>query len=114
MSETPDNLEAIFDAALELPTEERPAYLTQACAGNEDLKRRILPELATGEKLCGVAFAHLRRPGPPILRAISVSESRSGMTATLCGIEQLKPAHPIARAPRTASPSPSGATSQLM
>ena len=35
------------------------------------------------------------------------------MTATLCGIEQLKPAQPMARAPRTASPSASGATSQL-
>ena len=36
------------------------------------------------------------------------------MTATLCGIEQLKPAQPIARAPRTASPRLSGGTSQLM
>jgi hypothetical protein len=33
---------------------------------------------------------------------------------TLCGIEQLKPAQPIARALRTASPSALGATSQLM
>ena len=36
------------------------------------------------------------------------------MTVTLCGSEQLKPAHPIAMAPRTASASRSGATSQLM
>ena len=35
------------------------------------------------------------------------------MTATLCGSEQLKPAHPMARAPATASASAPGATSQL-
>src|SRR6266699_3463950 len=41
MSETQDNLEAILDAALELPAEERPAYLSQACAGNEALRRQV-------------------------------------------------------------------------
>lgn len=36
---------------------------------NEALKKRLLPELAAGHMLCGVSFAHLRRPGPPVLRA---------------------------------------------
>src|SRR5437763_143332 len=41
MSETQNNLEAIFDAALELPAEERPAYLSRACSGNEALRRQV-------------------------------------------------------------------------
>ena len=41
------------------------------------------------------------------------SESMCSMTATLWGIEQLNPAHPMARAPLTASPRFSGETSQL-
>ena len=36
---------------------------------NEELKKRLLPDLAAGRNLCAVSFAHLRRPGPPILRA---------------------------------------------
>ena len=49
----------------------------------------------------------------PMMRADSASSSRWSMTVTLCGMEQLKPAQPIAAAPRTASPRASGATSQL-
>jgi alkylation response protein AidB-like acyl-CoA dehydrogenase len=36
---------------------------------NDTLKRRLLPDLASGRMLCAVSFAHLRRPGPPVLRA---------------------------------------------
>jgi len=36
---------------------------------NEELKKRLLPDLAAGRALCAVSFAHLRRPGPPVLRA---------------------------------------------
>jgi alkylation response protein AidB-like acyl-CoA dehydrogenase len=36
---------------------------------NESLKCARLPHFARGERLCGVAFSHLRRPGPPVLRA---------------------------------------------
>lgn len=36
---------------------------------NEALKRAALPGFASGERICGVAFSHLRRPGPPVLRA---------------------------------------------
>lgn len=40
---------------------------------NEALKRRLLPDLAVGRTLCAISFAHLRRPGPPVLRADLVS-----------------------------------------
>ena len=36
---------------------------------NDDLKRRLLPDLTAGRRLCAVSFAHLRRPGSPVLRA---------------------------------------------
>jgi alkylation response protein AidB-like acyl-CoA dehydrogenase len=36
---------------------------------SEKLKARLLPDLASGRMMCAVAFAHLRRPGPPILCA---------------------------------------------
>ena len=36
---------------------------------NEELKRRLLPDLASGKRMSGISFAHLRRPGPPVLRA---------------------------------------------
>ena len=40
------------------------------CNGpNQTLKDLLLPDLASGKKLCAVSFAHLRRPGPPALRA---------------------------------------------
>ena len=37
------------------------------CA-NGPLKERLLPALAAGRRFCSLAFSHLRRPGPPILR----------------------------------------------
>jgi hypothetical protein len=65
-------------------------------------------------------FSPIQRPSrrttqltAPISAADSPSPSRCSTTATLWGREQLKPIQPIARAPRTASPNPSGATSQL-
>jgi len=36
---------------------------------NEALRDRWLPRLASGSALAGVAFTHLRRPGPPAVRA---------------------------------------------
>lgn len=36
---------------------------------NEALKASLLPDLASGKKMCAVSFAHLRRPGPPVLHA---------------------------------------------
>lgn len=39
-----------------------------AGSSNEALKAELLPKLASGELLGGVAFSHLRRPGTPTMR----------------------------------------------
>lgn len=39
---------------------------------NDALKKRLLPDMAAGRLLSGISFAHLRRPGPPVLRAHAV------------------------------------------
>ncbi len=38
-------------------------------ARSEALRREKLPQFASGREKCGVAFSHLRRPGPPMVRA---------------------------------------------
>ncbi|MHB2021619.1 MAG: acyl-CoA dehydrogenase family protein [Candidatus Xenobia bacterium] len=38
-------------------------------APDETLRERQLPDLAAGRSWCAIAFAHLRRPGPPVLTA---------------------------------------------
>ena len=40
---------------------------------SDELKREMLPRFARGEVLCGVAFSHLRRPGPPLVTAERVA-----------------------------------------
>ena len=40
---------------------------------DELLKDTLLPRLASGDRMCAISFAHLRRPGPPILRAERVA-----------------------------------------
>jgi alkylation response protein AidB-like acyl-CoA dehydrogenase len=42
-------------------------------ARNEALRREKLPLFASGRELCGVGFSHLRRSGPPMVRAERVS-----------------------------------------
>lgn len=42
---------------------------TVAASANEPLRARRLAALCTGTLLSGVAFSHLRRPGPPAVRA---------------------------------------------
>ena len=44
-----------------------------ANSDNPTLKRVLLPDLAAGRRWCAVSFAHLRRPGPPVLRATPVA-----------------------------------------
>ena len=45
-----------------------------ASGPNSSLKARVLPDLAAGRSFGGVSFAHLRRPGPPVLRAVPCDE----------------------------------------
>ncbi len=40
-----------------------------ASGPNSGLKELLLPDLARGKRMCAISFAHLRRPGPPALRA---------------------------------------------
>ncbi|CAA9264089.1 MAG: hypothetical protein AVDCRST_MAG76-2943 [uncultured Acidimicrobiales bacterium] len=47
---------------------EGPVRLLAACE-NEALRERWLDRLLAGEVVGGTAFAHLRRPGPPMVRA---------------------------------------------
>ena len=42
-------------------------------AENEDLKCELLPALASGSLRCGIALSHLRRKGPPLVRAEQVA-----------------------------------------
>jgi alkylation response protein AidB-like acyl-CoA dehydrogenase len=39
---------------------------------DDELKRELLPKFAGGELLCGIAFSHLRRPGPPMVTVNAV------------------------------------------
>ena len=41
-------------------------------ADNRPLKKQLLPELAAGRLHCGIALSHLRRSGPPAVRATAV------------------------------------------
>lgn len=49
-----------------------PCRMISNCP-NERMKQVLLPKLAAGVWMCGVSFAHLRRPGTPVLRAIPVA-----------------------------------------
>lgn len=44
------------------------ACMLIANSKNDALKQRALPDFASGRRIIGVAFAHVRRPGPPMLR----------------------------------------------
>jgi hypothetical protein len=49
-----------------------PVQALRATA-NEELRDRLLARLCSGEVMGGVAFGHLRRPGPPVLTARPVA-----------------------------------------
>ena len=44
----------LFTEAIQLPTEERMAFLDRACAGDEDLRRRIEALLKFNDRVQGV------------------------------------------------------------
>lgn len=50
-------IEALFQAAVERPPQERPAFLTQACAGDEALRRAVELRLASDEEAPTVPLA---------------------------------------------------------
>ncbi len=52
-----------------LQTQHQSAVSMIAKGSNDRLKGRVLPHTHNGERLIGIGFSQLRRPGPPILRA---------------------------------------------
>lgn len=64
---------AILAAACGVTTflqgQHQSACLLIAGGENEALQERLLPEMAAGKRLGAVAFSHLRRSGPPVMRA---------------------------------------------
>ena len=52
-----------------LQTQHQSATALIARGHNDALKSRLLPALASGESRAGIAFSHLRRPGPSALTA---------------------------------------------
>lgn len=52
-----------------LQTQHQSAVAMVARSSNAELKARVLPGAASGESSMGIAFGHLRRPGPPPVRA---------------------------------------------
>jgi alkylation response protein AidB-like acyl-CoA dehydrogenase len=52
-----------------LQTQHQSAVALMSRSDNEELKREYLPKMATGERLVGIGFSQLRRPGDPIMRA---------------------------------------------
>jgi alkylation response protein AidB-like acyl-CoA dehydrogenase len=51
-------------------TQHHTPVRTLVRGSNDPLRDRWLPRLASGSALAGVAFTHLRRPGPPAVRAV--------------------------------------------
>lgn len=57
-----------------LQTQHQSAGSMIAKGTNEDLKRATLPYMADGQRLIGIGFSQLRRPGPPMLTATPKDE----------------------------------------
>jgi hypothetical protein len=53
VSETDQREEALFEVALQLPSEQRAAYLDRACAGDSALRRRVEALLGALERAGG-------------------------------------------------------------
>lgn len=57
-----------------LQTQHQSAASLIAKGSNEALKHEVLPKMHGADRLIGIGFSQLRRPGPPILRASATSE----------------------------------------
>lgn len=63
-----------FSGALAfLQTQHQSAVSMISKSDNETLKSSYLPFMGDGTKLMGIGFSQLRRPGPPMMRAIPVA-----------------------------------------
>lgn len=57
-----------------LQTQHQSAVSLIAKGSNEGLKRDTLPKMHGADRLVGIGFSQLRRPGPPILRATTTAD----------------------------------------
>jgi alkylation response protein AidB-like acyl-CoA dehydrogenase len=57
-----------------LQTQHQSSVSMIARSENEDLKDDYLPKMGNGERLVGIGFSQLRRPGPPIMTAEATSD----------------------------------------
>ncbi len=73
MSEPTNHEEAIFDAASQLPLEQRADYLRQACGSDEALRQRVEALLKADEKAGGF-MNEPASPRPTIILSIPVTE----------------------------------------
>ncbi len=55
-----------------LQTQHQSAVSQLAKSDNQSLQQEYLPHVATGKKLIGVGFSHLRRRGKPMMEAVEV------------------------------------------
>lgn len=109
MSEELDKLEQLFHAALELPSsEERTAYLAQACGGDAALQRRVekllrahqtvgdflspeTPAVQNGLPLTELDLPPSEKPGDQIGRYALVERIGEGGTCVVYRAEQTEP-----------------------
>jgi alkylation response protein AidB-like acyl-CoA dehydrogenase len=57
-----------------LQTQHQSAVSLISKSENQELKEAYLPKMADGERLVGIGFSQLRRPGEPIMKAEKVSD----------------------------------------
>jgi alkylation response protein AidB-like acyl-CoA dehydrogenase len=57
-----------------LQTQHQSAGTLIAKGDNDRIRSEYLPKMANGEKLVGIGFSQLRRPGEPILKAVKTDE----------------------------------------
>ncbi len=57
-----------------LQTQHQSAVSMIAKGENDALRRKVLPTMGNGERLIGIGFSQLRRPGPPLLTATPVDD----------------------------------------
>ncbi len=77
MIENQNNLEAIFEAALELPPKERPAYLDRAC-GSDQLLRQQVERLLRNLHRAGKFLTQCEKHAPERTLSLDVPSEKPG------------------------------------
>jgi serine/threonine protein kinase len=72
-----ETAEYLFGEALDLPRDQRPAFLDQACAGNPQLRQMVENLLSENDRLSGFLSSSPLRPSPPSASPTAIAaESR--------------------------------------